>query len=100
MRERLMTFFRQVNRNRSSYRNAKGLRSQTLSQLTFTQEEQSKVLPDANPIGPAILAGINAGVGLSTLANPDAGAIWAFGWNTFVVFAGCLGSNSIENLLA
>ena len=45
---------------------------------------------DANPIGPAVLAAINAGVGLRTLVNPDADANWAFGWNTFVVFAGCL----------
>ena len=57
---------------------------------------------DANPIGPAILAAINAGVGLRTLVNPDADANWAFGWNTFVVFAGCLipmvwqGRNSLK----
>ena len=48
------------------------------------------MLPDASPIGPAVLAAINAGVGLRTLANSDAGAYWAFGWNTFVVFLGCL----------
>ena len=77
-----------------------GLLRQTLSQLTFTQEEQSKVLPDANPIGPAVLAAINACVGLRTLVHSEAGAMWAFAWNTFVVFAGCLGHNSIENILA
>ena len=67
-----------------------GLWRQTFFYLIATQEEQSKVLPDASPIGPAVLAAINAGVGLHTLVKTDVGANWAFGWNTFVAFAGCL----------